>query len=290
MAAPFFSLPAELRNRIYEYVFCTQGNIELDLSSTINNTIITTAGAEILVPFNLALLGVNRQIHQEALPVFYGGVSFILDGHPAQALGFFQRLPQAARFSVSTITFPRNALESNECYIQNLQSTDETESAQAKDMNTIFGFLLATCIPSLRCVSIYIPYGGSEDFYCRSAPIDAMRLLRLGRIHTLNYFLTGKEIAGDLEGKVLDDDCLKRTLGKLHPRKYMKHEFRLVNPPPRTDKVKAYGAWLEEREKYRDCWSDIFDCKWGDTNIDGGCGGEIQAVITFTLRHPQSRV
>jgi hypothetical protein len=137
MAAPFFSLPAKLRNRIYEYVFCTQGNIELELSSAIDD--VATAGVEILVPFNLARLGVDRQIHQEALLMFYGGVSFILDGHPAQALGFFQRLPQAARLSVSTITFPRNALQSNKCYIQDLQSTDETEHAQANDMNTMFG-------------------------------------------------------------------------------------------------------------------------------------------------------
>jgi hypothetical protein len=115
-----------------------------------------------------------------------------------------------------------------------------------------------------------------------------MRLLRFGRIQTLNYFLTDKEIPGDVEEKVLDDDCLKRTFGKFRPRKYMKHEFQLANPPPKPVNVKAYGTWLEEREKYADCWSDIFDCKWGDTNIDVGCGGDVQAVITFTLRHSQS--
>ncbi|CAJ2503811.1 Uu.00g112050.m01.CDS01 [Anthostomella pinea] len=65
---------------------------------------------EAFCPINLALLFTNEQIYAEAMPIFYSGVTFIVDVEGKAALRFFRSLPAPARESITTLAFNSGAL------------------------------------------------------------------------------------------------------------------------------------------------------------------------------------
>ena len=168
----------------------------------------TQFGVEAFPRLNLALLAVNHQIRDEALPIFFGGVAFLVDGSPLQTIHFFRELPRTVRRNIRTLTICSSSLYADDYMVRQSWSTGQIDVQLSKPMDTPLGSYMARCLPKLECVYLYVPYGGFDDFYCSYEPLEMLKLIKYGRIETLNYYFCGTEVAQALKGGIQDVEQL----------------------------------------------------------------------------------
>ncbi|KAK5122572.1 hypothetical protein LTR85_003835 [Meristemomyces frigidus] len=121
---------------------------------------------------DVALLQVNRQIHSEALPIFYGGTTFLIDCDGKAAIRFFRKVPIPARKAITSLALGGETLLADDAGVRWTWSGDlaHPKLSTPAPMVTPFGAFLATKLPKLEQLYVYVPYGGTEDFYCSHAP------------------------------------------------------------------------------------------------------------------------
>jgi hypothetical protein len=78
-------------------------------------------------------------------------------------------------------------------------------------MVTKLGAVLAG-MPMLKHLSMYLPYGGDEDWYCTWAPIEAQLLLAEHHIETVSFVFLGEKAAEALR-KYRSQECYKALMG-----------------------------------------------------------------------------
>ncbi|KAK3713053.1 hypothetical protein LTR37_008738 [Vermiconidia calcicola] len=156
---------------------------------------------ETLRSLNLALLRVSRQVNDETLPIFYGGVTFILDCKPLVAIQFFKTLPKRAFKSIMLIAFTGEALMTDDCYVREGWSPLDMPSYMSSNMPlyvgpptmlTPTGAFFAANMLKLTEVYLYVLYEGDEDWYAANAPPEMQMLLAYGRIERLYFLFFGR--------------------------------------------------------------------------------------------------
>ena len=250
-----------------------------------------------LEPFNLALLYVNRQINDEATPVFYRGIDFVPSSDAVQAMRFFKTLPARALQNITTVMISSDLLLGDDAPSRLSWSGEPTQSLtrSAPSMSTPFGAFLAIEMPKLADVYLYTPIGGDEDYYCTWAPSEMCRLLCSGRIERLHYVFQGEEVAEVLATTRSSHECFERISDPPLGRRTAENEWETVRPPPddgpypetmaeREALRQAMLAWFDEQDRYIERHSKLFEWKWGSRDIAMGPRETVQAVVTTWLK------
>ncbi|KAK3723500.1 hypothetical protein LTR37_001752 [Vermiconidia calcicola] len=241
---------------------------------------------ETLHPLNLALLRVSRQLHGESLPIFYGGVTFILDCESLIAIHFFKTLPERAFKSITSIAFTGEALMEDDCYVREGWSEELGPFyVGPPTMSTPTGAFLAANMPKLAEVYLYVPYGGDQHWYANKAPIEMQMLLAYGRIERLYFVFFGRNTAGILESGRVSKECYSNLMGLLDKTEHARRQYKLFDPFGQY----AYdedgtARWGKEHDRYVAEHENDFEWRWGDRDIDMGSDGNVQAVIELSRR------
>ena len=244
---------------------------------------------ETLEPINLALIRVNLEVYQEAIPIFYRSVNFVIETDPLSAMRFFKALPYFLCPCIETLTIPSRALMTDDKYARAAWSKGQIPPYNGRPtMLTPFGTFLAVLMPSWSHVYLYPPYGGSEDFYPPFAPLEMQMPLAHGYIQKLSLVFMGEDVAKDLKRGLSSQKCFDRMMGKLHSTSFAEHKFVLANPEPETSNSKAVRKWFERRDQYVKSYVSPFAWRWGDRNIDMRCSGNVQAVVELYLKDEKS--
>ncbi|KAK4962910.1 hypothetical protein LTR10_000537 [Elasticomyces elasticus] len=169
-----------------------------------------TYGIIAVIPFSLSLLRVNRQLHEEATPVFYSGTRFLMDSQ-----------------CITAVTITGCALMGDDGPSRRAWSgsINQPRHTGPPTMLTPYGSLLAS-MPKLKHVSLYLPCGGNEDWYCTFAPIEAQMLLIAERIETLSFVFLDEDTVEALQKYKQSQECYERLMG-LQDENAAKHEFAL---------------------------------------------------------------
>ncbi|KAK4892992.1 hypothetical protein LTR27_008529 [Elasticomyces elasticus] len=229
-----------------------------------------TYGIIAVTPFSLSLLRVNRQLHEEATPVFYSGTRFLMDVDGGAALKFFDQLPVTSFNCITAVTITGCALMGDD---------------SPPTMLTPYGSLLAS-MPKLKHLSLYLPYGGNEDWYCSFAPIEAQMLLIAERIETLSFVFLGEDTVEALQKYKKSQGCYEQLMG-LQDENAAKHEFamkyRLLEGYDPKLRALTRKWWTKMDEYVKENTADLrFTWEWGDRDIGFGNDGNVQAVLTFS--------
>ena len=248
---------------------------------------------EALHPMDLALLRVNWQIYNETRPIFYGGVSFILDVQPLAAIRFFKTLPLQDFQSITSITITSEALLADDQYVREAWSWAETSLYKGPPaMMTRFGAFVALEMPKLDEVFMYVPYRGHEDWYCSLAPVEMEMLVAHDRIERLCLVFLGEEAALDLRDERSDSQCFRNMMGLLRTLDITHHELEVLNPAPQRSDSESFNLWLEKRGQFHENRDKgrKFCYRWGDRDVDMGSDGNVQAVLQLWIDHSDAEV
>ena len=225
---------------------------------------------ETLHPFHLGLLRVNRQINEEATPVFYGGNNFVPDADPVYTIRSFKTLPTLALHTITKLTITQELLmaddgPSRECWSGNIRRP-LTKGSPA--MTTPMGAFLATCMPKLTDIFLYMPFGGSGDWYCDRADEELCKLLCHGKIQRLHYVFMGKSVAKALRTASSSDACLATIYHRRLGVSAAEVEYELSHPQPdatgsRDDEEhelfrQELGQWFDAKDRYADAHVRLF--------------------------------
>ncbi|CAJ2503810.1 Uu.00g112040.m01.CDS01 [Anthostomella pinea] len=163
-------------------------------------------------------------------------------------------------------------------------------------MTTPFGAFLATKVPKLKHVYLYVPTGG-EKTYCTWGPTELETLVAYKCIERLSYVFLGSEAARALRRCKDSDDCFSRLFGLLTDEAIENHLFNLAYPDGAMDEyyggdVRYYGDDLRTavrlRRRVGEMWAIKnavpIEWKWADRNIDMGSAGFVQAVCELKLK------
>ncbi|KAF2101016.1 hypothetical protein NA57DRAFT_74609 [Rhizodiscina lignyota] len=147
---PFLSLPAELRNMIYDLAFPVPEDVSLEYMTHLRRR---CARASNFAPGHTGLLRVNRQIFAEAAPLLYRA-NFVFDDMKAMFQFLVNIGPCKSQFIQRII-------------IQDLRSTS--------DLNCHAAFTLLRGLPNLRDLVLSYPYISTESSLYRSPSALATR-------------------------------------------------------------------------------------------------------------------
>ncbi|KAK4909493.1 hypothetical protein LTR49_021713 [Elasticomyces elasticus] len=246
-----------------------------------------TYGIIAVTPFSLSLLRVNRQLHEEATPVFYSGTRFLMDVDGGAALKFFDQLPLTNFNCITAVTITGCALMGDDGPSRRAWSgsINQPRHTGPPTMLTPYGSLLAN-MAKLKHLSLYLPYGGNEDWYCSYAPIEAQMLLIAERIETLSFVFLGEDTVEALQKYKKSQECYERLMG-LQDENAAKHEFAMKYQLPEgyDPKLRALTRkWWSRMDEYvkENTAGSRFTWEWGDRDIGFGNDGNVQAVLTFS--------
>lgn len=246
-------------------------------------------------PLDIGLLSVNRQINSEALPIFYGNTTFVLDSDGEAVVKFLRALPERARNSISSITLTSFTLMGDDAYSRRAWSgkTKSPKFRGSPTMITPFGAFLATKLPSLEIVSFYFPFGGGEDWYCTWAPTELLMLLWHRRIALLNFVFLGDRVAATLKECSGSDECYETLMGDWGEDAEInigEHLFELNNPAPEGEYSEEFRRecqlYFAARDKYAaeiDEADEGLIWEWGDRTLEMGSDGNVQAVVSMWM-------
>lgn len=229
---------------------------------------------------------VNKQISEEALPVFYRETTLVLDGDGDSCMQFIRRLPRATRRRIISMAITNGPLMGDDGPSRRAWSGSTEKplyrAADGLTLVTPFATTLAKNLPNLKEFSLYVPWSGDSDWYCTWATTELSMMLKYGRIEQLNHVFFGKKTIKALQ---LDsDECYEELMGGLADgTKLARHEFDLRDPDilgPYTDESRKKGQQRIRREgRYVKEHAIPFAWNWADRDLDmGGCGN-VQAII-----------
>lgn len=246
-------------------------------------------------PLDIALLSVNRQIHSEALPVFYANTTFVLDSDGEAVMRFLRALPDRARNSINSITLTGFTLNGDDAYSRRAWSGKTTcpKYAGPPTMVTPFGAFLASRLPALEIVSFYFPFGGGEDWYCTWAPTELLMLLWHRRISLLNFVFLGDRVAATLKECSGSDECYETLMGDWGEdaeNNIGEHLFELGNPAPEGEYSEEFRQKCQVYFAARDKFAAEIDeadegliWEWGNRTLEMGSDGNVQAVVSMWM-------
>jgi hypothetical protein len=138
----FFSLPRELRDEVYQYLFCTQDQIQ------VKYRILDDLGwgtPQAAVPLPVALFRTCRPAFSEAHDFLYRNNVFELQLHSSESLQFLQALSPYSRacikhviLQLSAASFPLCKFISDSMLLQTLTSPDWGNPHFMKNLHTCF--------------------------------------------------------------------------------------------------------------------------------------------------------
>lgn len=227
------------------------------------------------------------------MPVFYGGLNFIIDVSGLNATRFFRSLPIQARESVTTVTIASAALFADDLGVRWTWSGDVKHPKiwAPAPMVTPFGAFLATKLPKLNHIYLYVPSGGGTDFYCTWALKEVEILLAFKCVERVSFVFCGKEAGDDLRKCKDSEDCFERMLGLLAEDALEQHIFELSFPDAIMDQAYSNDnvrKALRTRLKIREMWAMQnvipIEWEWADRDtVDMGPKRTVQAVCEFRL-------
>lgn len=246
---------------------------------------------------NIGLLAVSRQIYYETYSLFFSLSTFILDGGAMNDLLFLSELPQRYRCLLRKITITAPV----DYYSDRPWRMDANPHNLVSPIPifTCFAAFIASNLPVLDELAIEYQVQRVRDFPCIKAHKELLKLLRLGRIKSLKFIVTG---------------CSRNHVEKFHTSSEMRYkdllqsfrrvplqvaaqEYAFTHPPPPFESPEM-EVWEEEvktwlRRKNR----KVVRWRWGDRDVDfGGCSewqtlhesyrkisgyGDVQGVIEF---------
>ncbi|KJX92047.1 hypothetical protein TI39_contig5943g00005 [Zymoseptoria brevis] len=166
--------------------------------------------------FDLNFFRVNRCLHDAASSYFYATTTFILDSDAVASIPFLSSLPGHARKSIQSVTLNGNILMTDDGSNRVSWSGNSTRPQYRDDRRlefvASFTAFLASHLPSLREVSLYVPCGGAEDWYPPLAPEELHKMLKYGRIDKLNFVFMGEDTAEVLEDQRQESRDIYRAL------------------------------------------------------------------------------
>jgi hypothetical protein len=240
----------------------------------------------LVTPVDTGLLFVNKQISEEALPVFYGNTTLVLDADGSSCMQFIRRLPRATRRRIVSMAITHVALMGDNGPSRRAWSgRAESPSYRAADgliLVTPFAATLAKNLPNLEEFSLYVPYSGDSEWYAGWATNELSMMLKYGRIQQLNHVFFGARTAKALQKD--SKDCYEELMGGLADgTKLAKHEFALRDPYPTgpysKERRKKGHQWMRREEAYLDEHAFSFEWTWADRDLDMGSCGNVQAII-----------
>lgn len=240
----------------------------------------------LVTPLHTGLLSVNKQISEEALPIFYRNTTLVLDGDGSSCMQFIRALPTATRRRIISMAITNSPLMGDDGPSRRAWSgmTDSPlyRAADGLTLVTPFATTIAKNLPNLEVFSLFVPWSGDCDWYCTWATTELSMMLKYGHLKQLNHVFFGEKAAKALQ---LDsDDCYEELMGRLADgRKLAEHEFALRDPRstgPYTDESRKKGQQRMRREdKYVHEHAEPFAWEWADRDLDMGSCGNVQAVI-----------
>lgn len=249
-----------------------------------------------LDPRNVSLLQCSRQLHDEAAAMLYGHSRFIIGESASEGLLFLDALPGRYLSQITKIGIDRQALYADDEPTRQAWTTydDGPSFPCSLPLDTPFAAYLAFYMPALQEVSLAVPPGGHDDWFCGFAPLDLMRLLRLGKISKLEYMFTGEVAVSMLQSSDSSFECYQRMVGTLEEMQpeLAGEEFLALRPRPANKgrscqdesdpKVVAWDAeladWLRSDDRQTVWW------RWGDRDLSLSGREDVQAVVEYTVK------
>lgn len=117
-------------------------------------------------PVHTGLLSVNKQISEEALPVFYRNTTLVLDSGGMSCIRFIRMLPRATRRRITSMAITTHTLASDDLGSKDAWYHSDLESPRYRAMDgleltTPFAITLAKNLPNLKTFSFPVPGGGT---------------------------------------------------------------------------------------------------------------------------------
>jgi hypothetical protein len=237
-------------------------------------------------PVYTGLLSVNKQISEEATPVFYRNTTLVLDADGFSCMRFIRHLPRATRKRITSMALTNSPLMGDDGPSRRAWSGNpETPRYRARDGLTLvtpFAATIAKNLPNLKVFSLYVPWSGDQDWYCIWAVIELSLMLKYHRIKQLNHVFFGRDMAKALQ--MNSQDCYEELMGRLAGGdKVALYEFAMREPHvtgPYTDESRKKTQQRMRREDaYVKDNAKPFAWRWADRELDMGICGNVQAVI-----------
>ncbi|EME83318.1 uncharacterized protein MYCFIDRAFT_211299 [Pseudocercospora fijiensis CIRAD86] len=242
------------------------------------------------LPLPTSLFTVNRQLRNETLQFFFSTRNIILDADGVASIRFLWQLPTIVREAITTISLGSFALQTDDKYSSaawfGVAEEPEYRDASGLTLITPFAAFLASHLPKLNHINLYLPYSGTEDWYPTLAPIELSLLLKFHRIKSLNFIFMGEDVVKTLRnGKLRSRECYEKLMGGFKDcERLAEHEFELEHPAPemRSFDKKSHGKMMEyvkTRHEYVEGNRREFPWKWARRDVEMGSDGNVQAVV-----------
>jgi hypothetical protein len=237
-------------------------------------------------PVHTGLLSVNKQISEEALPVFYRNTTLVLDADGFSCMRFIRSLPRATRKRITSMALANSPLMGDDGPSRRAWSGDPGSpcyrAADGLTLVTPFAATLAKNLPNLKVFSLYVPRLGDEDWYCIWAVIELSMMLKHRRIQQLNHVFFGEGTAKALQKN--SQDCYEELMGRLaDDEKLTMYEFALRDPHVKDPYMDVSRKKIQQRMRREDAYvkdnASPFTWRWADRELDMGTCGNVQAVI-----------
>ncbi|KAF7188453.1 hypothetical protein HII31_10115 [Pseudocercospora fuligena] len=296
MPPTFLTLPRELRDRIYDYVWSDNISVWLRYASFKDE--LCFEAHELRFPEQ----PVKRYpppgytapepatLRKETLQFFFSTRNVTLDADGVASIRFLWQLPTIAREAITTISIGGFALQTDDKYSSaawfGIAEEPEYKHSSGLTLITPFAAFLASHLPKLNQINLYLPWSGTEDWCPTLAPIELSLLLKFRRIKYLNFVFMGEDVVKTLRnGKLRSRECYERLMGRFKDcERLAEHEFELEHPAPEMrsfdkNSHKKMMEYVKRRHEYVEQNRREFSWAWAERDIEMGSDGNVQAVV-----------